>query len=407
MNHEAVPSAGARYFYLSYVPVPPQDDRTVGDHWVRRFYHDLNLAIDGRPGTRLRRQGFADFTVRRVEDRPEQKRIALAEAEVFVALYSPDYLNREDSRKEREWFRQRLIRAGRPADGDNILPVLWTPSPAAVHSSDQARAVVMATDVDAYVVNGMSALCRLQIYQSAYREVLGRLAQHIVDTAEGAPLQPAGLTQEPTQVPASPPSEVPFLAAVITPDRVRVALDASRLNGYFGARAGQWQPFHERPPVVDDVTTAVQRLRMPVDVRDFVPDLGLFDGCPGVLMIDPWVVDSEDGPEVVAAAVRCLKSWVSVVVIADESGPDYHSHGVQLIERLMDMFPGHVSPLAFTTYDDWRSGIQNLVQRMRRRYLDERPAYPPPGRPIIRPRLSDGRLPRDEGYDDPARPGWE
>jgi hypothetical protein len=405
MNHEAAHFAGARYFYLSYVPAPPQDDRTVGDHWVRRFYHDLNLAIDGRPGTRLRRQGFADFIVRKIEDRSEQKKIALAESEVFVALYSPDYLNREDSRKEREWFRQRLIRAGRPADGDNILPVLWTPSPAAVHSTDQARALALATDVDVYAVNGMSALCRLQIYQGAYQEILGRLAQHIVDTAEHAPLQPANPAQEPAEVPESPSSEVPFLAAVITPDRVRTAADTDKFNGYFHTLAGRWQPFGDRPPVVEDVATAVRRLRMHVDVRDFVPDRGLFGDCPGVLMIDPWVVENEAGAQVINAAISCLRKWVSVVVIADESGPDYRSHGTRLIERVVSMFPADASPLTFTTYDNWRLGIYNVVQRMRRRYLDARPAYPPPGRPIIRPRLWDGRLLRDEGPDDPMRPG--
>ncbi|MEO3747887.1 TIR-like protein FxsC [Plantactinospora sp. B5E13] len=401
MSHEATPAPGSRYFYLSYVAAPRQDDRTLGDHWVRRFYHDLNLAIDGRPGTRLRRQGFADFTVRRLEDRPEQKRIALAEAEVFVALYSPDYLNREDSRKEREWFRQRLVRAGRPIDGDNILPVLWTPSPAAVHAADQARALVLAAGVDVYAVNGMSALCRLQSFQAAYKDMLNRLAQHIVDTAEHHPLQPVEPAREPAEVPTSRPSEVPFLAVVIAPEQALVGADPAHLNGYVGARADRWRPFDGRPPVVDDVSTAVQRLRMPVEVRDFLPDTGLFEGCPGVLLIDPQVVETESGREVVRAAADCLRRWVGVVFIADESVRRRRPDGPPLLERAVGLLPDAASPSIFTTHDDWRSGIHNLVQRMRRRYLDERPAYPPPGRPISRPRLWDSRLPPDVSDDQP------
>ncbi|MGB2570974.1 TIR-like protein FxsC [Micromonospora citrea] len=395
MSHERPGLAGARYFFLSYVPPPTQNDRTLGDHWVRRFYHDLNLAIDGRPGARLRRPGFADFTVRPPEDRAEQKRTALAEAEVFVPLYSPDYLNRDDSRREREWFRQRLLRAGRPADGDNILPVLWTPSPAAVHAPDQARALAMAADVDAYAANGMSALCRLQIFQKAYKEVLGRLAQHIVDTAEQTPLQPAEPPSGPTDVPSTPTSEVPFLAVVIAPEQPPAP---ARLNGRPDTRADRWRPFRDRPPVVDDVADAVQRLRMPIDVRDFVPDAGLFRGRPGVLMIDPQVVETEDGTEAVRAAVDCLHSWVGVVVITDDSVPGRHSRRTALLDRAVAMFPATARPLTVTTYDDWRAGIHGLVDRMRRRYLDTRPAYPPPGRPISKPRLWENPPP-DEGVD--------
>ncbi|MBO4139369.1 hypothetical protein J5U46_04260 [Micromonospora tulbaghiae] len=395
MTSERPALPGPPYFFLSYVPPPTHNDRTPGDHWVRRFYHDLNLAIDGRPGDRLRRQGFADFMVRPPDDRTERKRTALAEAEVFVPLYSPDYLNRDDSRREREWFRQRLLRAGRPPDGDNILPVLWIPSPAAVHAPDQARAVAMAADVDAYAANGMSALCRLQKFQHAYKEVLGRLAQHIVDTAEQTPLQPAEPPTGPTDLPSSPTSEVPFRAVVIAPEE---PAEAGRLNGRSDTHAGRWRPFRDRPPVVDDVTDAVQRLRMPIDVRDFVPDAGLFRGCPGVLMIDPRVVETPDGAEAVRAAVASLHRWVGVVVIIEDSAPGRRSHAAVLLDQAIAIFPAAARPLAITTYDDWRAGIHGLVDRMRRRYLEARPAYPPPGRPISKPRLWENPPP-DEGVD--------
>ncbi|GHJ07155.1 hypothetical protein TPA0907_15220 [Micromonospora humidisoli] len=395
MNHDRPLPAGTRYFFLSYVPPPTHNERTPGDHWVRRFYHDLNLAIDGQPGVRLRRRGFAAFTVRPPEDRAEQRRLALAEAEVFVPLYSPDYLNRDDTRREREWFRQRLQRAGRPTDGDNILPVLWTPSPAAVHAPDQARALAMGTDVDAYVADGMSALCRLQTHQKAYQELLGRLARHIVDTAERTPLQPAEPPSGRTDVPSSPTSEVPFRSVVIAPDQPS---SPGRLNGRFHTHADRWRPFPGQRPVVDDVTDAAQRLRLPIDVRDFVPDTDLFRDCPGVIMIDPLVVETDDGAEAVRAAVDCLRNWVGVVVIVDASVPNHRTHATALLDRTVAMIPAPARPLAVTTHAEWQAGILGLVDRMRRRYLDARPAYPPPGPPISKPRLSEHPLP-DEGMD--------
>ncbi|MEU7763285.1 MULTISPECIES: TIR-like protein FxsC [Micromonospora] len=395
MTSERPTLPGPPYFFLSYVPPPTHNDRTPGDHWVRRFYHDLNLAIDGRPGDRVRRQGFADFMVRPPEARTERKRTALAEAEVFVPLYSPDYLNRDDSRREREWFRQRLIRAGRPPDGDNILPVLWIPSPAALHAPDQARAVAMAADVDVYAANGMSALCRLQKFQDAYKEVLGRLAQHIVDTAEHTPLQPAEPPTGPTDLPSSPTSEVPFRAVVIAPDQ---PVDPGRLNGRSDTHAGRWRPFRGRPPVIEDVTDAVQRLRMPIDVCDFVPDAGLFRSCPGVLMIDPLVVETPDGAEAVQAAVDCLHGWVGVVLISEDAHHAHRSHAAGLLDRAVTMLSATTRPLKITTWDDWRTEIHDLVRRMRRRYLEAGPTYPPPGPPINKPRLWENP-PSDEGVD--------
>jgi hypothetical protein len=397
-------SAGARYFYLSYVPAPARDERLLGDPWVRRFFDDLNMAIDDQPGDRLRLHGFADFIVRRSEDRPRLRKIALAEAEVFVPLYSPDYLNREDLRKERESFRRKLINAGRSVDGDNMLPVLWTPLPSPAHVSEQARALTVAADLEAYAANGMSALCRMRTFHSEYQAVLSRLARHIVVTAERSPLSPAQPANEPVDVPASKPSEVPFLAVVIAPDRDEPPSDRTKLNGYFGTRVAHWRPFSNRSPIVDDVTAAVQRLRMPIEVGEFVPGEGQFADCPGVLMIDPYVVVTKNGPETLRAAVGCIRNWVGVAVIVDEGAAGQGAQPTDLAERVIKMFPDAANVSTFTSHDDWRVGIHNLVDRMRRRYLDERPAYPPKGPPPPRPRLFEGRPP-DERPGDQSGPG--
>lgn len=398
-------SVGARYFYLSYVPAPAQEERFRGDHWVRRFYHDLNLAIDGQPGDRVRLQGFADFMVRRPEERPAQRKLALAEAEVFVPLYSPDYLNREDLRKEREAFRRKLISAGRSVHGENMLPVLWTPLPSPSHAADHERALAVAADIEAYRINGLSALCRMRTFHSEYQAVLNRLAGHIVATAERFPLRPAEPAPEPVDVPWSQPSEVPFRAVVLAPDRDEDPHHRAEQNGYFGARAHQWRPFGRHPAIVKDVAAAVQLLRMPIEVTEFVPGGGLFTHCPGLLLIDPHVVATRDGPETLRAAVESLRSWVGVAVIVDDSVPEHATRAAGLVDRVAAMFPPGASLATFTNHDDWRTGVHTLVGRLRRRYLDERPVYPPKGQPPPRPRLFEGRPPPDERSDEQPGPG--
>jgi hypothetical protein len=229
-------SHGARYYYLSYASTPRSEDRFAGDSWVRLFYRDLNTAINARPGERSRRPGFAEFTVDSPRERPGQRRIALAEAEVFLPLYSPDYLDSEESRKEREAFRQRMVSAGRPADGDNLLPVLWTPWPSTAHAVDRNRALSVAPNITAYADNGMSALCRLREFRNVYLEILGKLAQHIVDTAERSPVRPGALVPDPVDVPQPQPSAVPFLVVIIAPESVADASGRAQRNGYFGDR---------------------------------------------------------------------------------------------------------------------------------------------------------------------------
>jgi hypothetical protein len=394
--------AGPRYFYLSYMSAPSRDERFLGDPWIRRFYHELVGAIAAEPGDRLRLPGFADFTVRKPEDRPEHRRLALAGAEVFVALYSPDYLNSEELRKEREFFRQKLINVGRPADGDNVLPVLWSPLQSPAHSIDREQAELVAADVKAYTDNGLSALCRMRTYHNDYQAVLGRLARQIVSVAEGDPLRPIPSAVEPVDVPRSRLSEVPFLAVVLAPDQNGSSPDRAQSNGYFEARARHWQPFYHGPPIVTDVAAEVQRLRMPIEISEFSPGGNVFENAPGLLLIDPYIVAGPNGPEIVRAAVACLRSWIGVAIVADENSPSGGAR--ELAGRVAAMFPDTANVTVFSTYDDWRTAIHTLVERLRRRYLMERPAYPPVGRPSPRPRLFEGRPPPDErSVDHPPR----
>jgi len=394
-------SHGARYYYLSYASAPKADERFAGDTWVRHFYHDLNAAIKEQPGDRLWLPGFADFMVEPPRDRPNQRKIALAEAEVFVPLYSPDYLNREELRKEREAFRRRIIAAGRSTEGDNLLPVLWVPCPSAAHATERAHALAIAAHTAAYADQGMSALCRHQLYRREYLEILGRLAQHIVDTAERSPIRPGALAQDPMDAPQPRLSAVPFLAVIIAPDSEKGRGDRAQRNGYFGARAGEWRPFNPGGPVIRDVETAVHRMRMPIKTTEFVPDPALFENCPGLIMIDPYLATTADGRETLRLAVACLRNWVSVAILVGTRGGSTDAAVAQLTEQ----FRSAGNLVTFTNHDDWRIDIHNLVERTRRRFLDNRPAFPPSGPQSPKPRLFEGRPAPDANGDELPGPG--
>lgn len=392
MNQLPPLPAKARYFFLSYAPVNPPQERTQVDHWVRRFYVDLTAAIRSSTGARLPNPGFADFTVRAPKDWQTEKRIALGEAEVFVPLYSPEYLDRSESINEREAFRRKLINAGRAPD-ENILPVLWSPLTASGHRQDLASALATVAHREAYVVNGLSSLCRHRLYRVEYEAVVRELAGRIVQIAEHFPLQLAEPEPEDVQLPAPRPSEVPFLTAVIASGGPVPESAPAALNGYQPARPEGWHPFAGQPPVIRDVTAAVQRLRMPNDVREFVLDEKLFQQCPGLLLIDPYISETAAGVEVVQRAVRCLRNWVGVAVVADGSAPQHWPRGAALTRRVLEMLPA--TALSYTSPEEWRAGVHGLVDRCRRRYLDEAKVYPPPGPSTGRQRLSDGGPPSD------------
>jgi hypothetical protein len=394
-------SHGARYYFLSYASAPKADERFAGDPWVRRFYHDLNAAIKGRPGDRLWLPGFADFTVESPRDRPNQRRIALAEAEVFVPLYSPEYLNREELRQEREAFRRRMANAGRPAEGDNLLPILWAPCPSASHVEERDRALAVAPNIRAYAEHGMSALCRHRLYHSQYQTIMVRLAEHIVDIAERFPMSPGALVQDPVDAPHTRPSEVPFLAVIIAPESEEGRRDRAQHNGYFGTRAAEWRPFSHGAPVIRDVETAVHRMRMPIKTAEFVPDVELFANCPGLIMIDPCIVATPDGQETLRRAVSCLRSWVSVAILVDEHGAGRRP-AEAVINQLREQFRDA------DRVDDhaaWQVEVNNLVERARRRFLADRQAFPPAGSYSSRPRLFEGRPPPAANFDEQPGPG--
>ncbi len=390
-------SLGSCYFFLSYAPPLPPRERIRGDYWERVFYHDLLTAVTRQTSLKMPLLGFAELTLQPGADRQEAVREALAATEVFVPLYSPEYFARTEQLRERASFRHRLMNAGQPPDCDHVLPVLWSPLDSAKHLADRERALEVAGDIEHYARNGMSALCRNAAYSRSYGDVLKRLAHRIVTVAEQTPLRPTEAVPL-VEVARPEPDDVPFLATFIAPTLSNLPSGVRERNGY-GAGFEHWHPFPGSAPLAADVTDLVQRLHMPIEIREFMPDSGLFLNCPGMLVLDPWILDTPGGGEIVRAALGCLQNWVSVVVVIDRYDETFGDKGSQLLDEMVQIFRTAMTPATFTDAIEWRRGVPQLVERMRRRFLRDGPSFPPAGPPQQKPRLADP--PPDDRTDRP------
>jgi FxsC-like protein len=366
--------------------VPAREPRIRGDYWVRRFFDDLLTAVRRQTGLDLAPMGFCDVTLPIGSDRMEAVQEALAAAKVFVPLYSPTYLARSESLSELESFRRKLIDAGQSPDGDHVLPILWSPLRAPAHQVQRRHALAVADDIDEYADNGMSALCRMDLYRAEYSEILGRLARRI-DSAGRHNSVGSAAPRRLVEVTRPEPSEVPFLAAVIAPTAGNLPAGRRNRAGY-GFGVEHWRPFPADPEVVGEVTEVVERLSMHIEVREFVPDPAMFSDRPGMLLVDPWILATESGAEIVRAAVGCLQPWASVVIILDGSDPQAPVQGRTMVDEVRGILDV-AAPTVFTTAAGWRRGLPEQVDRMRRRFLSQGPSYPPKGPVVGKPRLDD------------------
>src|ERR1700722_204940 len=195
MNAAARDDAFRVCFYLSHASSPPLagGTGTAPDMWVRAFFDDLTRAVKLTvPGGAV--TGYYDQQLPfGPQDRDAALRRAIGPADVFVPLYSPNYLSR--SRPGQEWacFEQRLTAAGISDPMQQIAPVLWVPMLAGQRPPGLRQAEDLAPPEASgeYLDNGLMALMRLELYRRSYELVVGRLADRIATIARQAPLVPS------------------------------------------------------------------------------------------------------------------------------------------------------------------------------------------------------------------------
>ncbi len=378
-----------RYFYLSYARPRASATGATPDHWVKLLYEDLVQHIRAITGPGRSHIGFADFIVPAGGDRQAEIQAALASADVFVALYSQKYLVSREARSDRATFVGRRVSAtpGTPV-ADHILPVLWAPLPGNVYRTEFADARRFAEDVPEYVVNGLSVMCRINTFKDQYRRVLDRMAREIVRVAEGSPLiaTPTVDMVEPNRVRAWPTA--PFTIAVLAPTSGDLPLLDGRgaAHGY-GTRAEHWRPFAAANPVADEVAAEAERLRLPVDVVGYAADDPMYRDYPGIILIDPWILATPGGPDIVRSTQRCTHPWLTVAAVVDEHDPQFEPNGTRYLRQLDSLLRGAGRFVQFTTVASWRSEMPEVVNQMRREYIYNGPSYAPASPLGSRPRL--------------------
>jgi FxsC-like protein len=318
------------YFYLSRAYADRDDRQEDPDFWVNRVFTDLCLAVkrvrDGRP---LWRIGYLDPCT--TEHETEQAAMsALRLAEVFVALYSIRYLNDGRSMTHRTRFQTRF--AGQPAEVAyaHLLPVLWEPTAEIDGYVEFRDALELAPDLPAYAEVGLVGLSRLGQYRDPYERLLRVLSRRIVDVAEGSVTsRTPGARPEPGRGPAA------FVVAVLAP---RLGEIPGRWAQPYGSRSTDWRPFGPDPSLsIARQTAGRVSAHQLARVLDHDDDVNPFADSPGVLLIDPWIIDTPDGWARLQRALDRLPAWVQPVVLVDENDPQYKARGAQLADGTTEL----------------------------------------------------------------------
>jgi FxsC-like protein len=367
------PSLPARdiYFYLSHARAPSMPV----DYWVRKFYDDLCVEVEDLARLDLEMEvGFADFMPPGGERDSSVSR-AINAARVLVPLYSPDYLTWP--LRERATFLERL---GAADEVDpHIQPVIWVPGAAESELPDVAQALELGEGFPDYAQRGLATMCRLKAYEKAYRAIVRRLAERVVEVAEQAPLE---ATTPRTLLEVSDPAtvEIPFIIAVVAPIESR--LPVRRSSACYGSRSMMWRPFrnsHE-VPVADYTSQVARKFMLPTRIVDFAAGDNRLDTSPGVILVDPWVLAREDGKALVRAAFEALRQWVTLVVVVDRFDPQYDEIGSGLANDAMRLGASGQGHKLARDANEFEHLIGKVVARTRRQYLSQHSMSSPDAR---------------------------
>lgn len=367
MSVAGAPARGV-YFYLSHARSPSMQV----DHWIQRFYLDLaeEVADVAGPNTRID-NGFADF-MPTGRDRESAITRALGAAHCFVPLYSPEYLYWPS--REREVFQQRLSLAGLAAAFPHIQPVLWAPIQANRLLGDLDQAKELGADFAGYLENGLRSMVRLSEHAVSYRAIVRKLAERIASTASSSALAPS--TARTASEPSAPFSGITrFVIAVIAPTVGR--LPVNRSGDYYGPRAVLWQPFHSSisVPIAEYTEGVARSMMMPTRVVDFADGSAGMESAPGVILVDPWALETPDDRSLVKAALSRLRPWATLVVVVDRKDPQFARRVVDLADEVMTM-AGKLRPQGHKRISgaaEFELEIGKIIGRNRRAFLNSPP----------------------------------
>ena len=392
------------YFYLSYGHSVRlrADDRPDADHWAGQLFTELSTEVARLTGADRRAAvGYYDDLVRPMTNWKTALTGVLSATDVFVALYSPGYFNKSWPLRERASFTGRFAD---PAEAEKfVLPVLWVPWPAWEHEDERRAALRLGAGVPEYAEEGLQAMARLTLYRTQYRTVVGRLARQIVAAARSAPRpSPEAAAIDEVDVDPTGPTEIQFTVAVLAPSL------ANRPEGRpatpYGRSPRAWNPYSEaqRFPVAEYVANVAERLGQPARIADRPAELRLADGA-ALVLIDPWLADTPDGPRRLTELAARLPAWATVLLVADHADEQYTARGARLYAAVTDILGGAgVDPNRITLIVDVARLVDRLpsiIDNACTAYRRSAPVFLPKGADTALPRLGGGGMAGGEETD--------
>lgn len=359
------PAVREIYFYLSHA----RASTSTPDLWVQTFYGHLVEEVRRLAGADAPMDiGYADFQLIG-EEREALVAEAINAARVFVALYSPEYLPLPS--REQVTFEQRLKLAAAERAAQHFQLVLWAPITSNRQAADLGPALELGADFPEYIELGLRTMCQLAAHATHYAEIVRRLAARIVEVAENAVLRPT-TARSLMELSRPAPRDTPFVIAVIAPVESRLPA-VRREHQYYGARAVLWRPFRNRYeiPIADHTAKIARSMMLPsTSIVDFAAGDTSLETCPGVILIDPWVLEQPDGLQLLRAAFAALRrQWITVMVVVDRLDPQYDDRGRELAYQAMAM-SGHAQGLKLARdADEFDAVMSRAVNRSRQRFI--------------------------------------
>ncbi|WP_433076347.1 TIR-like protein FxsC [Dactylosporangium sp. CA-052675] len=397
------------WFFLSYAhsqPLPGREE-TDTDGNVRTLFGDLSAEVarlvGAEPGTRV---GFFAALAEPGSDWKARQGEMLAQADVFVALYSPNYFNKSWPMRERAAFLQRLD-AALPAGQRqrHVMPVLWVPLPTWDDVPERGAALALGHGVPEYQENGLRALCMLKVYQPAYRRIVERLARQIVAVAGSSSLRPTPAVpiDEVRFTPPAADGEKPFLVGVLAPTLEH--LPPGRSPAAYGPNRQWWRPFAamRELSLAEYAANAAERRGLPTRLIDSAvdDDVRLLDTCPALLLVDPWTFAAAGAGDILAPIVKHLHDWVTFMVVIDRHDPEHSGRGAELYGEVTARL-GRIGARRITAVqdlDELAYRLPAIVDGTRKEYLSTGEVFPPSGPRQEPPRLNGRPDPGTSGND--------
>ena len=394
------------YFFLSYARSDPLagNPREDPEEPVQTFFSDLTGAVRRHAaGGGENVSGFYDQNVPVGSDWKQFITKALSAAQVFVPLYSVGYLTNSWPGRELACFKKRVEVAGRRNPLHRLVPVLWAPLAGVQYPLELRAALESGTTEPDYADNGLRALLKLRSYRDLYEAVVDRMGAQIVEIAEQDPIEPVepervgDIEKAPSAFPADRPLPVFHIEVAVPASASAGQGDDSR--GY-GETPEDWRPFSgQKLPLAEYARQLIKRFDFDVRVTALQAETGFARRRPGIIVIDPAFLFSEDGRAALRAVARTLPRWVLPLVVA---APDDEATR-ELAARVIDILPSAAAlPAQWSgraahgvkSLDEFVSLVPVLVAEAERQYFRHRSSRSPmPGSPS-RPRLG-----RPEGPD--------